>query len=95
MGAAAGIIGGIASGLQKSGNQNNVNATPVAQSGPATFSSPQVMPSGNSGGMDWSQLADMAKSLSKKDDETKPEEKKPEINTETAPDANTSTNVAQ
>ena len=88
MGAAAGIIGSIAGGLQKSGNQNNVSSTPVAQS--ATFSSPQVMPSGNSGGMDWSQLADMARSLSKKDDETKPE-----INTETAPDANTSTNVAQ
>lgn len=93
MGAAAGIIGSIAGGLQKSGNQNNVGSTPVAQS--TTFSSPQVMPSGNSGGMDWSQLADMVKSLSKKDDETKPEEKKPEIKTETAPDANTSTNVAQ
>lgn len=86
MGAAAGIIGSVISGSANAGQQDTSNggqvshATNVSNAGggtpqmvqPTGVNSPQVTNSGNGGGMDWSQVAEMAKQLmSKKDEEPK------------------------
>lgn len=67
MGAAAGIIGSVISGSASAGQNGGVSASPVAQG--QNFSQPIITNSGNGSGMDWNQVAEMAKSLSKKDEE--------------------------